>query len=113
MPNQQHLQLDRVFQALGDPTRRAVVRRLGSGPAAVGELAQPFKMALPSFMQHLAALEKCGLVTSRKEGRSRIYSLEPKPLEAAEKWMSEQRALWETRLDQLDSYLLQMKETEK
>lgn len=113
MPNQQHLQLDRVFHALGDPTRRAVVRRLGRGPAAVGELAQPFKMALPSFMQHLAALEKCGLVTSRKEGRSRIYSLEPKPLEAAEKWMSEQRALWETRLDQLDSYLLQMKETEK
>lgn len=113
MPNQQHLQLDRVFHALGDPTRRAVVQRLGRGPAAVGELAQPFKMALPSFMQHLAALEKCGLVTSRKHGRSRIYSLEPKPLEAAEKWMSEQRALWETRLDQLDSYLLQMKETEK
>ena len=113
MPNQQHLQLDRVFHALGDPTRRAVVQRLGRGPAAVGELAQPFKMALPSFMQHLAALEKCGLVTSRKEGRSRIYSLQPKPLETAEKWMREQRALWETRLDQLDSYLLQMKETEK
>ncbi|MEQ8327251.1 MAG: metalloregulator ArsR/SmtB family transcription factor [Parvibaculum sp.] len=112
MPNQQHLDLDRVFHALGDPTRRAVVQRLGRGPAAVGELAQPFKMALPSFMQHLAALEKCGLVTSRKQGRSRIYSLEPKPLEAAEKWMTDQRALWETRLDQLDSYLLQMKESE-
>ncbi|MEP0706751.1 metalloregulator ArsR/SmtB family transcription factor [Parvibaculum sp.] len=112
MPNQQHLDLDRLFHALGDPTRRAVVQRLGRGPAAVGELAQPFKMALPSFMQHLAALEKCGLVTSRKQGRSRIYSLEPKPLEAAEKWMTDQRALWETRLDQLDSYLLQMKESE-
>ena len=112
MPNQQHPDLDRVFHALGDPTRRAVVQRLGRGPAAVGELAQPFKMALPSFMQHLAALEKCGLVTSRKQGRSRIYSLEPKPLEAAEKWMTDQRALWETRLDQLDSYLLQMKESE-
>ena len=111
MPNQQ-AQLDRLFHALGDPTRRAVVQRLGRGPAAVGELAQPFKMALPSFMQHLAALEKCGLVTSRKQGRSRIYRLEPKPLEAAEKWMNEQRALWETRLDQLDSYLLQMKESE-
>lgn len=111
MPNQQ-AQLDRVFHALGDPTRRAVVQRLGRGPAAVGELAQPFKMALPSFMQHLAALEKCGLVTTRKQGRSRIYSLEPKPLEAVETWMSEQRALWETRLDQLDSYLLQMKESE-
>ncbi|WP_333667540.1 ArsR/SmtB family transcription factor [Parvibaculum sp.] len=112
MPNQQHLDLDRLFHALGDPPRRAVVQRLGRGPAAVGELAQPFKMALPSFMQHLAALEKCGLVTSRKQGRSRIYSLEPKPLEAAEKWMTDQRALWETRLDQLDSYLLQMKESE-
>lgn len=113
MPNRQNIELDRVFHALGDPTRRAVVQRLGRGPAAVGELAQPFKMALPSFMQHLAALEKCGLVTSRKQGRSRIYSLQPKPLEAAEKWMNEQRALWETRLDQLDNYLLQMKETEK
>jgi DNA-binding transcriptional ArsR family regulator len=113
MPNQQQIQLDRVFHALGDPTRRAVIRRLGRGPAAVGELAKPHKMALPSFMQHLAALEKCGLVTSRKEGRARVYRLQPKPLEAAEKWMIEQRALWETRLDQLDDYLLQMKESEK
>lgn len=112
MPNQKQIQLDRVFHALGDPTRRAVIRRLGRGPAAVGELAKPHKMALPSFMQHLAALEKCGLVSSRKEGRARIYRLQPKPLEAAEKWMNEQRALWETRLDQLDDYLLQMKESE-
>jgi DNA-binding transcriptional ArsR family regulator len=112
MPNQQHIELDRVFHALGDPTRRAVLRRLGSGPAAVGELARPFKMALPSFTQHLSVLEKSGLVTSRKEGRSRIYSLEPKPLAAAEKWMEEQRALWERRLDRLDDYLLQMKESE-
>lgn len=111
MPNQ-HAQLDRVFHALGDPTRRAVVRRLGSGPAAVGELARPFKMALPSFTQHLAVLEKSGLVTSRKEGRQRIYKLAPAPLKAAEKWMLEQRALWEQRLDQLDEYLLQMKENE-
>ncbi|MEX1154540.1 ArsR/SmtB family transcription factor [Parvibaculum sp.] len=112
MPNQQ-IQLDRVFHALGDPTRRAVIRRLGQGPAPVGELARPFKMALPSFMQHLAALEKCGLVRSRKTGRVRTYQLVPKPLKAAEKWMVEQRDLWERRLDQLDDYLMQMKEKEK
>lgn len=112
MTNQQQLQLDRVFHALGDPTRRAVVRRLGQGPASVGELAKPHKMALPSFMQHLAALEKCGLVRSRKLGRVRTYQLVPKPLKAAEKWMVEQRALWEARLDRLDDYLLQMKESE-
>ncbi|MBX3494300.1 MAG: helix-turn-helix transcriptional regulator [Parvibaculum sp.] len=112
MPNQHQLQLDRVFHALGDPTRRAVVRRLGQGPASVGELARPHKMALPSFMQHLAALEQCGLVRSRKVGRVRTYRLQPKPLKAAEKWMVEQRALWEARLDRLDDYLLQMKESE-
>lgn len=112
MPNQQQLQLDRVFHALGDPTRRAVVRRLGQGPASVGELAKPHKMALPSFMQHLAALEQCGLVRSRKVGRVRTYRLVPKPLKAAEKWMVAQRALWERRLDRLDDYLMQMKESE-
>ncbi|MDP2150296.1 MAG: metalloregulator ArsR/SmtB family transcription factor [Parvibaculum sp.] len=112
MPNQT-AQLDRVFHALGDPTRRAVVRRLGQGPASVGELARPHKMALPSFMQHLAALEQCGLVRSRKVGRVRTYQLQPKPLKAAEKWMVEQRALWEARLDRLDNYLLEMKEQEK
>ena len=112
MTNQKQLQLDRVFHALGDPTRRAVIRRLGQGPASVGELARPHKMALPSFMQHLAALEKCGLVRSRKAGRVRTYQLQPKPLKAAEKWMVAQRALWEARLDRLDDYLLQMKESE-
>jgi DNA-binding transcriptional ArsR family regulator len=112
MPNQT-AQLDRVFHALGDPTRRAVIRRLGQGPAAVGELARPFKMALPSFMQHLSVLEQCGLVRSRKTGRVRTYQLQPKPLKAAEKWMVEQRDLWERRLDQLDDYLMQMKEREE
>lgn len=101
--------LDRVFQALGDPTRRAVLERLSGGPASVGELAKPFKMALPSFTQHLNVLEDCGLVRSRKEGRVRTYSLDPRPLKAAEGWMTEQRALWERRLDQLDAFLLLMK----
>lgn len=111
MPNQSQ-QLSRVFQALTDPTRRAVLERLSSGPAAVSELARPFKMSLPSFSQHLDVLEDCGLVRSRKTGRVRTYQLTPQQLEAAEHWMAKQRALWERRLDQLDSYLEELKEKE-
>jgi DNA-binding transcriptional ArsR family regulator len=105
-------QLDRVFQALADPTRRAVLRRLGRGPAPVSELAAPFDMALPSFMQHLRVLESSGLVRSRKKGRVRTCRLAPQPLRRAEGWIAEQRALWERRFDQLDGYLTQMQETE-
>ena len=106
MPNQQ---LTRVFQALTDPTRRAVLERLTRGPAAVSELAQPFKMALPSFVQHLGVLEDCGLVRSKKEGRVRTYTLAPQPLKAAEHWLSTQRAHWERRLDALDEFLKTLK----
>jgi DNA-binding transcriptional ArsR family regulator len=105
-------QLDRVFAALADPTRRAVLRRLGRGPAPVSELAEPFDMALPSFMQHLRVLESSGLVRSRKKGRVRTCRLAAQPLRRAEGWIAEQRALWERRLDQLDGYLTQMQETE-
>jgi len=111
MPNHA-AQLDRVFRALADPTRRAVVERLGAGPAAVTELARPFGMALPSFTQHLAVLEESGLVRSRKRGRVRTYQLSPKPLAAAERWLDGQRALWERRLDQLDRLLLDEEENE-
>jgi len=106
-------QLDRVFRALGDPTRRAVLNRLSAGPAPVSELARPFDIALPSFTQHLGVLEQCGLVRSRKVGRVRTYRLVPQPLKAAELWMVQQRALWERRLDQLDDYLLELKEEMK
>jgi DNA-binding transcriptional ArsR family regulator len=112
MPNQQ-VQLDRVFRALGDPTRRAVLSRLSAGPAPVTELARPFAMALPSFTQHLTVLEQCGLVRSRKVGRVRTYRLVPQPLKAAERWMAQQRTLWQGRLDQLDTYLLTLKEEMK
>jgi DNA-binding transcriptional ArsR family regulator len=112
MPNQS-AQLNRVFQALADPTRRAVLERLTSGPAAMSELAQPFDMALPSFSQHLDVLERCGLVKSRKTGRVRIYQLAPQPLKAAEHWMVRQRATWERRLDQLDAYLKDLKEQKR
>lgn len=108
MPNQS-AELDQVFQSLGDPTRRAVLERLGSGPAAVSELARPFDMALPSFLQHLKALEGCGLVRSRKSGRVRTCELAFEPLKTAEGWMARQRLLWERRLDQLDNHLKEMK----
>src|SRR6266511_1848705 len=98
MPNQS-VRLNRVFQALADPTRRAVLERLSGGPAPVSELAQPFKMALPSFSQHLVVLENCGLVRSRKTGRVRTYRLAPRPLKVAEHWMAMQRAHWERRFD--------------
>ncbi len=112
MPNQP-TQLDRVFQALADPTRRAVLQRLSGGAAPVSELARPFDMALPSFLQHLRVLEDCGLVRSRKSGRVRTYQISPRPLQAAEGWMVEQRARWELRLDQLDRYLTELKPTKE
>ncbi|MDB4937198.1 MAG: regulatory protein ArsR [Labilithrix sp.] len=72
---------------------------------AVSELARPFDMALPSFMQHLRVLEDCGLVRSAKSGRVRTYRVSPEPLTVAEAWMADQRMLWNERLDQLDEYL--------
>jgi DNA-binding transcriptional ArsR family regulator len=101
--------LQRVFHALADPTRRAVVERLGRGAAPVSELAEPFDMALPSFMQHLKVLEAAKLVATKKTGRVRTCRLLPESLVAAENWMSAQRALWNRRLDQMDEYLYSLK----
>ena len=97
--------LDQAFHALANPTRRAVVARLGRGPATVSDLAEPFDMALPSFMQHLRVLEDSGLVTTHKRGRVRTVRIHPTNLKRAAQWLDEQRALWNTRLDQLDDYL--------
>jgi DNA-binding transcriptional ArsR family regulator len=102
--------IDHVFRALSDPTRRHVLERLSRSPASVSELAAPFNMALPSFVQHMGILEDCGLVQSRKTGRVRTYEIIPKRLKLAEDWMVRQRALWEKRLDQLDTYLITLKE---
>jgi DNA-binding transcriptional ArsR family regulator len=104
--------VDHVFRALSDPTRRHVLERLSRSPASVSELAEPFEMALPSFLQHLRILEDSGLVRSHKTGRVRTYELSPKRLKLAEDWLSRQRSLWERRLDQLDAYLLTLKEKE-
>ncbi|MGV3481640.1 MAG: ArsR/SmtB family transcription factor [Sphingobium sp.] len=102
--------IDGIFRALSDPTRRHVLERLSARPASVSELAAPYRMALPSFVEHLKVLEKSGLVRSRKAGRVRTYSLAPEQLKLAEDWLGKQRTLWERRLDRLDAYLLQMKE---
>ncbi|MEN9646997.1 MAG: hypothetical protein RL238_3666 [Actinomycetota bacterium] len=102
--------LDEVFKALSDPTRLAVVERLGAGPASTTELARPFAMALPSFTQHLDVLERTGLVSSTKQGRIRVYRLTPAPLEQAVGWLATQREHWTRRLDQLDHYLTRMEE---
>jgi DNA-binding transcriptional ArsR family regulator len=102
--------VDGIFRALSDPTRRQVLERLSARPASVSELAAPYDMALPSFLQHLKVLEKSGLVRSRKAGRVRTYSIEPQQLKLAEDWLERQRSMWERRLDRLDSYLMKMKE---
>ncbi|MBI3269904.1 MAG: helix-turn-helix transcriptional regulator [Planctomycetes bacterium] len=109
MPKQS-LRLDRVFQALADPTRRDVLERLGRGPSTTSDLAQLYDMALPTFTQHLEVLEGCGLVRSRKQGRVRTYVLAPRPLKQVEHWLVKQRTLWELRLEQLDDYLQDLKE---
>jgi DNA-binding transcriptional ArsR family regulator len=102
--------IDSVFRALSDPTRRHVLERLSRSPASVSELAAPFDISLPSFVQHLTVLEGCGLVRSRKVGRVRTYQIVPKRLRVAENWLVRQRDLWERRLDRLDEYLIDLKE---
>jgi DNA-binding transcriptional ArsR family regulator len=95
-----------VFKALADPTRLAVIERLGIGPATTSELARPFAMALPSFLQHLDVLEQAGVVASYKQGRVRTYRLTPSPLERASGWLLGQRDHWTRRADQLDAHLM-------
>jgi len=102
--------LDRTFHALADPTRRALLQRLTRGPASVGALARPLAMSLPAVMQHLAVLERSGLVQSRKRGRTRTCQVNPQALSAAERWIGQYRAEWERRLDRLGQYLESLQE---
>ncbi|MGH3242101.1 MAG: ArsR/SmtB family transcription factor [Spirillospora sp.] len=96
---------DRVFHAVADPTRRAIVERLVLGPASVSDLARPLPMSLPAVVQHLQVLEAAGLVRSEKAGRVRTCHLEPAGLRAAEDWLRRQRTAWENRLDRLGDIL--------
>ena len=97
--------LDRLFHALADPARRAMVERLARGPAPVSELARPLPMSLPAAMQHLGVLEAAGLVRSQKAGRVRTCAIEPRALSQAERWINARRVEWENRLDRLGDYL--------
>jgi DNA-binding transcriptional ArsR family regulator len=101
--------IDGIFRALSDPTRRHVVERLSAKPSSVSELAVEYRMALPSFVEHLKVLEGTGLVRSKKVGRVRTYELASEQLKIAEDWLGRQRSIWERRLDRLDAYLLSKK----
>jgi DNA-binding transcriptional ArsR family regulator len=101
---------DGVFHALSNPTRRKVLERLSVGPATVGELAAPFDMQLPSFVQHLSVLEQSRLVKSKKRGRIRTYEIVPERFKVAEDWLTARRRLWEARLDRFDEYVTHLKE---
>jgi DNA-binding transcriptional ArsR family regulator len=97
--------LDRVFHALTDPSRRAMLERLSLGPATVSELAEPLEMSLAAVMQHLQVLETSGMVQSEKVGRVRTCRLENAGLSAAEQWIHDRRAMWRHQLDRLGDFL--------
>ena len=103
---------DDVFYALSNSTRRKVLEQLSAGPATVSELAAPFDMKLPSFVQHLSMLEQSRLVTSKKRGRVRTYEIAPERFKVVEGWLAARRRLWEARLDRFDQFVQQLKKKE-
>jgi DNA-binding transcriptional ArsR family regulator len=105
--------LDHLFQALADPTRRQILSQLAHGPATVSELAGPVDMALPSFMGHLRKLEDGGLISTVKEGRTRTCALVPEAFAPVRTWLDEQRAIWEARLDRFDDYVMNLMKERK
>lgn len=102
--------VDRVFHALGDPTRRAIVEKLSAGPISVSRLAKPLDITLAAVVQHLQVLEKSGLVRTEKVGRVRTCRIEPRGLTVAERWIDERRSLWEKRFDRLGHLLAEADE---
>lgn len=103
-------ELDLVFQALADPSRRVIVERLSKGSATVSELAEPLPMSLPGVVQHLQVLEASGLIRSEKVGRVRTCHLDLNMLVSAQNWITERREMWERRLDRLGQYLAERPE---
>ena len=101
--------LERVFTALADPGRRAMIDRLAAGPASASELAAPTTLALPSVMKHLAVLEASGMVSSQKAGRVRTYRLAPDAFAGLETWVAQRKRAWNAQFDMLDAYLAQTK----
>lgn len=103
--HRQKLDVGRIFDALGDPTRRALVERLGEGPVSVSRLAEPLSITLAAVVQHLQVLEECGLVVTEKVGRVRTCRLDPAAISAATDWLHERRSHWERSLDHLGEIL--------
>jgi DNA-binding transcriptional ArsR family regulator len=97
--------IDRVFHALGDPTRRAILEKLSQGPVSVSRLAEPLDITLAAVVQHLQVLEESGLIQTEKVGRVRTCRIESAGLSAAEKWISDRRSIWERRFDRLGDLL--------
>ncbi len=97
--------IDRIFHALGDPTRRAIMEKLSHGPISVSRLAEPLDITLAAVVQHLQVLEESGLVQTEKIGRVRTCRIEPAGLSAAGQWISDRRSIWERRLDRLGDIL--------
>ena len=106
-------QLSTTFAALADPTRRAILARLTSGECSVGELAEPFDMSLPAISKHLRVLERAGLVARRRDAQRRPCRLEAAPLKEVAEWAERYRAIWERRLDRLDTYLQELTAKER
>ena len=102
--------VDRVFHALGDPTRRAILQKLSHGPVSVSRLAEPLQLTLAAIVQHLQILEDSGLVQTEKIGRVRSCRIEPKGLSVAEHWVHDLRTIWERRLDRLGQLLAEENE---
>jgi DNA-binding transcriptional ArsR family regulator len=102
--------LDLMFQALADPSRRTMVDRLSRGPATVSQLAEPLAMSLPAVVQHLQVLEAAGLVKTQKIGRVRSCTLDTSAMSQAERWINDRRTLWERRLDRLGDFLKQTRD---
>src|SRR5689334_22240609 len=105
-------QLDRVFAALADPTRRAILARLASGEATVNELVAPFALSQPAISKHLKVLEGAGLVLRGRNAQTRPVRLNAAPLEGAARWIGDYRRFWEESLDRLDAYVKDLKRKE-
>jgi DNA-binding transcriptional ArsR family regulator len=100
------MNLDHVFGALADPTRRAILARLALGEVSVGDLAAPFEMSLPAVSKHLKVLEHAGLISKGRDAQTRPCKLEPETLKAVDAWLEDYRRLWNESLDRLEDYLM-------
>src|SRR5579863_7890878 len=105
--------LSDTFQALADPTRRAILARLASGEASVNDLAKPFAISQPAISKHLKVLERAGLISRSREAQYRPCKLEPRALKSVDEWLEEYRRLWEARLDRLEAYLAKLQRQTK